>query len=181
MGWLMQNYRNYRRRELNVAGVVWCGFLEVGGYSQMIRKTSTEGFTFISPCCFGHLIKKGHKIVDSQLQSHYKKKHCIDVSLSIYTHTVHDTKDVNIQVEAGMTLGCKNDGGKVTSSPIPSGCVRSCSGPILDEDRQVFLNLLRCGTGEPVRSQRGAGEMDAPTVILEGGTQRQEEEQIQGV
>lgn len=164
-------------------GVVRFGFLEVGSYSQMIRKTSTEGFTFISPCCFGHLIKKGHKIVDSQLQSHYKKKHCIDVSLSIYTHTVHDTKDVNIQVEAGMTLGCKNDGGRVTWRPIPPGRVRCCSGPILDEDRQIFINLLRCGTGEPVLSQGGAGEMDAPTVVLEGGTQQEEEEeeQIQGV
>lgn len=145
----------------------------------MIRKTSTEGFTFISPCCFGHLIKKGHEIVDSQLQSHYKKKHCIDVSLSIYTHTVHDTKDVNIQVVAGMTLGCKNDGGKVTSSLIPSGCVRSCSGPILDGLTEFLL--LHCGTGEPVLSQRGAGEMDAPTVMLEGRTRQQEEEQIQGV
>lgn len=61
---------------------------------------------FISPCCFGHLIKKGHKIVDSsQLQNWYKTAYCMDVSLSIYTSTVQDTKDVNIQVEAGMAKG----------------------------------------------------------------------------
>lgn len=42
---------------------------------------------FISPCCFGHLIKKGHKIVDSsQLQNRYKTAYCMDVSLSVYTH-----------------------------------------------------------------------------------------------
>lgn len=78
-----------------------------------------------------------------------KKNHCIDVSLSIYTHTVHDTKDVNIQVEAGMTLGCKNDGGRVTSSPIPSGRVRRCSGPILDEGRQIFFKLLQVSLSCP--------------------------------
>lgn len=61
---------------------------------------------FISPCCFGHLIKKGHKIVDSsQLQNWYKTAYCMDVSLSIYTPTVQYTKDVNIQVEAGMAKG----------------------------------------------------------------------------
>lgn len=85
---------------------------EVRTSTQILRKTSTEGFTFISPCCFGHLIKKGHKIVDSQLQSQYKKKkktlyRCL--LKHIYTHTVHDTEDVNIQVEAGVTLSCKND------------------------------------------------------------------------
>lgn len=60
---------------------------------------------FISPCCFGHLFKKGHKIVDfSRLQNRYKTAYCMDVSLSIYTRTIQDTEDVNIQVEAGMTL-----------------------------------------------------------------------------
>ncbi len=42
----------------------------------------------------------------SQLQNWYKTTYCTDVSLGIYTRTVQDTQDVNIQVEAGsmMTL-----------------------------------------------------------------------------
>lgn len=72
---LMENFccdaRTGRKPNLPVS--LRC-FGEVSGYTHIMRRTSTEGFTFISPCCFGHLIKKGHKIVDSQLQSQYKKK-----------------------------------------------------------------------------------------------------------
>lgn len=44
------------------------------GKSQLLGKTSWEGFTFISPCCFGHLIKKGHKTGFSITEPIQKKK-----------------------------------------------------------------------------------------------------------